>query len=419
MKKVGFFPVFFNLAETSRQVAVAEEWMKRGGEAIFFSHGGDYEYLAEKLGCRVVSVDPIYSDEDIDRLMKYDRLEKLTGTMLPPEWLEEHVVAEREAFQKYNIDAVSIGMDLPASISAPSLGLPLISLVPGVALPPFLKAGGGTYPDVLENSLTKFIPQSWKDWAINKFLLKTRWMTKEFNQVAKKFDVEPFKRSMELWTGDLTLVSDFKEFLGIEATEEYPKENFVGPVMDRIEADLDEDVKRHLDTDKKTIFFSMGSSGQPELFKNILEVLGKTNYHVVASFTSILDENDLPEVADNILLKKFVPGLTVNEMVDVAVLHGGQGTIYTAAYAGRPVIGIPMQYEQQWNINCLSRHGSAKQLSKKFFKGKKLLRALEQIFDNYDSYYQPAQKLSQELPEPKGAKNTAKRMEEFLQDYKK
>jgi hypothetical protein len=65
---IGFFPLFYNLAETCRGVLIAKRYMELGGEAIFFSHGGDYEYLAKDIGCEVIRVNPIYSKDYIDLL---------------------------------------------------------------------------------------------------------------------------------------------------------------------------------------------------------------------------------------------------------------------------------------------------------------------------------------------------------------
>ena len=118
------------------------------------------------------------------------------------------------------------------------------------------------------------------------------------------------------------------------------------------------DIKRHLQKPGKSIMISLGSSGTKELFLKILETLNETDYKVIAVYTSILKEDELPKLNDNILLKKFVPSLkTINQSVDLAILHGGQGTVYTAAYSGKPIIGFPMQFEQHLNLEMLAKHG--------------------------------------------------------------
>ena len=73
---VGFFPLFYNLAETGRAILVAKRYMELGGKAVFFSHGGKYEYLAKDLGYEIVRVNPIYTEESITKIIKINRGEQ-------------------------------------------------------------------------------------------------------------------------------------------------------------------------------------------------------------------------------------------------------------------------------------------------------------------------------------------------------
>ena len=87
-----------------------------------------------------------------------------------------------------------------------------------------------------------------------------------------------------------------------------------------------------------------------------LKALNQTDYNVIATYTSILNEEELPKLNDNILLKKFIPNIAkLNQMVDLAIIHGGRGTVYTAAYSGKPAIGIPLHSEQQHNLDNLAQ----------------------------------------------------------------
>ena len=51
-------------------------------------------------------------------------------------------------------------------------------------------------------------------------------------------------------------------------------------------------------------------------------------------------------------------------MADLAVIHGGIGTVMSAALAGKPVVGVSMRMEQVANLACLDRLGFAIQVSK-------------------------------------------------------
>jgi UDP:flavonoid glycosyltransferase YjiC (YdhE family) len=154
----------------------------------------------------------------------------------------------------------------------------------------------------------------------------------------------------------------------------------------------------------------MGSSGNKGLYLRALRALAGTRYNVVAAYTTILREEELPAVGENVLLQKFVPAEIVNQRADLAVLHGGQGTFYTAAYSGRPVVGIPMQFEQQYNIDILVRHGSAIRLSKRNFREADLLVAIETILGDYRRYRANAEALAQRLPAVDGAQRGAERI---------
>ena len=78
----------------------------------------------------------------------------------------------------------------------------------------------------------------------------------------------------------------------------------------------------------------MGSSGDKRLFLKILEALNKTQYNVVALYANMLKKDELPKTRENILLQEYVPSLeTLLQHVDLAIIHGGRGTVYSVAYS--------------------------------------------------------------------------------------
>ncbi|MHA1192994.1 MAG: glycosyltransferase, partial [Promethearchaeota archaeon] len=122
-----------------------------------------------------------------------------------------------------------------------------------------------------------------------------------------------------------------------------------------------------------------------------------------------------PKIKENILLKQFIKSpQIVNKMVDLAIIHGGRGTVYNVAYSGKPSIGIPTFIEQQYNIDCLVRNGAGLRISRKFFKPEKLLKAINTIFDNYDKYLKNAQELSKKLSGVTGEEKAVERITEIV-----
>jgi len=97
MPLVGFFPLFYNLAESGRAVLVAKRFVELGGRVVFFSHGGRYEKLAEDAGFRVVRCTPLYSDELVQHIVQVNRGEK-KGIAYSESFIRESVESEKQAF---------------------------------------------------------------------------------------------------------------------------------------------------------------------------------------------------------------------------------------------------------------------------------------------------------------------------------
>ena len=212
------------------------------------------------------------------------------------------------------------------------------------------------------------------------------------------------------------------ELLQLPESEINPSEHYIGPIfLDELfnktlpKGQSDDIIKHHLQKPGNSILFSLGSSGKKEFFLKVLKALNKTNYNVIAVYASVLSEDELPAVNDNIILKKYVPSIKkLNQSVDLAILHGGQGTVYTAAYAGKPVIGFPMQFEQHLNLEMLVKQGTARIESRRYFKEQLFLKTIEDVFDNYNFYIKNAQKLASRLPKPEGDKNAAEILLEII-----
>jgi UDP:flavonoid glycosyltransferase YjiC (YdhE family) len=319
-------------------------------------------------------------------------------------------LSEERAYADRGVGLVVTGFNVPCVLSARKARIPLVFIIPGTALPAYFKAGLATFPDTFENSFTHLLPSRLKNRLTNWFMLRSRAGTGAFNRVARRFDLPPVPNSLSLWMGDYTLASDLKEALEIPAEHDLPEEDYIGPLLANLGIPLEEKVKAHLERPGRSIYFAMGSSGNKRLFLRALGALERTGHNVVAAYTTILGEEELPAVGENVLLEKLVPAEIVNERVDLAILHGGQGTFYTAAYSGRPVIGIPMQPEQQYNIDILVRHGSAIRLSKRHFREEALLGAIERILGDYERYRANAEALAQRLPVIDGARKGAERI---------
>lgn len=420
---IGFFPVFYSIGETIPLVKIAKLYIKNGGKAVFFSHGGKYEYLARDINCEVIKLRFLwegYIDKGKKMVEKKAPFEKIIFKVYRKEIIGILVEEEIEFFKKTGVEMIVACFNPTCNISARVLKIPLVFLNSGTTIAPFYKSDFVTYPDNYENIFTKLLPSFIKNQIAKWYLLNNKILVRDFNRVARKYKIQPFKCLNDFYLGDYTLVCDDINFLGLKPTNDFPEENYVGPIAADLfkehKKELDIDIKNHLRKPGKSIFLIMGSTCEKKLFLKILETLNQTNYNVIAVYTTILNKEELPETNENILLKQFVPSpIMIQKMVDLAIIHGGRGTVHTTSYSGKPAIGFPMTVEHQYNIDNLVRNGAAIRVSKKFFEPQKLLNAINTIFCDYDTFLTNAQRLAKKLTKVPGEKKAYQRIIEIIQ----
>jgi len=310
---IGFFPLFYNLAETGRAVLTARRYIEIGGKVVFFSHGGQYEYLARDQGFDIIKVVPQYTKESIRRIISINRGER-KGLPYTEQFLREAVREEIKTYKKTGVKMIISYVNNPSSISARVAGIPLICVIP---------APGTFYlsiPDNYENFFTRLIPRQIKTRLLNWYYMHNKLFLKPFNIVARENNLKPFKSSIEVDYGDATLATQFREFINVFPNQQiFPSEDYVGIIsLEELFIDqfsekkskaIEHDVIQHLNKPGKSILLTMGSSGDKKFFLNILRVLNKTPHRVIVVYTNILNEGELPVFNENILLMKFVPSI--------------------------------------------------------------------------------------------------------------
>ena len=102
-------------------------------------------------------------------------------------------------------------------------------------------------------------------------------------------------------------------------------------------------------------------------------------YQVVCATTHILDPVELGPPSERFFATRFLPAHAVSEMADVVVSHGGQGTVQTAVWAGKPVVGIGFLWEQQANLDGLARAGAGVRIPIHSVTPQRILEAVERV----------------------------------------
>ena len=417
--KWAFFSYGHNLGDFTRALETAKGMKETGAKVKFFNHGGVHNGMISKAGIEEEDLQPELTWEQHEIIMDINRYKAKVGTPLPittDQWIKM-AEADLKALDEYKPNGVYAGLNLSCMISVPFAKLPMVTQVPTVNCPAFIHKEMYNMPNTMERNLfmRHILPGAIKRKIMKRVLLKdsAKASLTTFNEARKHFGLEPIYNITDLVRGDITLLPDLPILSGLPEEDLTPGYHYTGPIFSMMDMPVADEIKKVFSRPGINIFCSLGSSGFPETLKTIIETLRQEEeYNIVCSTTTILNPEDLGPNTDRFYACKFMPAHLVNEMADIAILHGGQGTIQTAVWAGTPVVGIGFQAEQQANIDGIARAGMAIRIPIYSVSPKKILKAVRKI--KHDKYKRNAAIMQEKVRATNGVKKSVEVMNDFV-----
>jgi MGT family glycosyltransferase len=126
------------------------------------------------------------------------------------------------------------------------------------------------------------------------------------------------------------------------------------------------------------IYLSLGSLGSAdvELMKRLVSVLGRTPHRYIVSKGPLADTYDLP---DNMWGAQQVPQTNVLPLVDLVITHGGNNTTTESFHFGKPMILLPLFWDQYDNAQRVHETGFGVRLPTYTFADEQLTGAVDQL----------------------------------------
>ena len=374
-----FAPRAFNLAETSRMVEIAKGAVRHEEasgvfDIRFISDGGEFENLIEKHGFDLTRMEPRLTKEKIEHIAKVDRGERFAPAFTDAE-IDERVKNEARFLHDVAPAAVVTGSYATIPLSCRIAKVPLVWVIQTTWLPEFFEHGAGL-TDRLGAGLLRVAADAVVLGFINFWI--RRGFLNGINRAARRFRVDGFPSIFDFWRGDINLVAEPPEFSGVKLP---PGHTYIGPLIPGDEFPMPRAVAE-IPRDRPLIYFAMGSSGTPDIVARIVESFEGKPYWVVAPVKFHLAKTPNVRVPSNVLVTDWLPALEVNEMADLAVIHGGIGTVMAAAMAGKPVVGVGMQMEQVANLACLERLGFGIRVAKSRDPSRRIQAAIERLLND-------------------------------------
>jgi UDP:flavonoid glycosyltransferase YjiC (YdhE family) len=382
-KKILLFaPVTFDLAETTRMIEIAKGIRNHPAasqvfDIQFISNGGDLEHLIEDEGFKLQRLEPRFTPEKIEFIGKVDR-----GEIYAPALSQQEMIALIDNEVKYLKElaptAVITGSYMTIPITCRILKIPLVWVIQSTWLEPFFRHGAGTTDSIRFKPVKELA--DWFVWLFINFWIRYGFMD-PVNKAARHYRVKGYASIFDYWRGDITLVAEPEEFTGVKLPPDY---YYTGPLIARQNFPIPEEV-RNIPHDLPIIYFAMGSSGTPEIIAKIIESFEGKPYRVIAPVKNHLDKVPGVKIPSNVLVTGWLPAHEVNKLADLSLIHGGIGTVMTAAYVGKPVVGVGMQPEQVANLAVLVRKGFAIRVSKSIDPSKKIQEAIQFLLSDNEA----------------------------------
>jgi UDP:flavonoid glycosyltransferase YjiC (YdhE family) len=405
MKTLLFAPENFNIAETTRMIEIARA-CGDNFHCEFFGYGGEYEHLIRQAGFVCHTLSPRLTPQRVEELWKADRMER-GGKIFTAQEMTERVGNELALYTAVKPTAVVIGFTLSTFISARAAKIPLVSVNPLALTGPFFQANPTVWGEMLRGTPLGWLPGGLVNRAVNAWGQRTKVWTKPMNRVAKEFGVRPFTSLTDIFRGDYTLVTDIPQLTGVPDLP--PNWQYVGPIYARLEGEVPPEIAS-LPRDRPIIYFAMGSSANQDVLVKVMQMFAGQPYTVIAPIKRHLAGLDVT-VPDNVQVFDWLPAHKVNPLADVAVIHGGQGTVQTACASGTPFLGIGLQPEQDINVLQGAQFGNALHLNRYALNEERVLTAVHRLLTE-PAFHHKATELRDELAHWPGAANVA----QFLQE---
>ncbi len=126
------------------------------------------------------------------------------------------------------------------------------------------------------------------------------------------------------------------------------------------------------------VYLSLGSLGSAdvELMRRLVDVLAASPHRFIVSKGP---QHDELELADNMWGEEFLPQPAILPLVDLVITHGGNNTTTECLHVGKPMIVLPLFWDQMDNAQRIDETGLGLRLAPYTFDPAELLGGIERL----------------------------------------
>ena len=164
--------------------------------------------------------------------------------------------------------------------------------------------------------------------------------------------------------------------------------------------------------DGALIYVSLGSLGSADvpLMERLVDVLSRTPHRYVVSKGP---QHDTYELAANMTGGEFLPQTSILPHVDLVITHGGNNTTTECMYFGKPMIVLPIFWDQHDNAQRVHETSFGLRLPTYSFEEKELTTAIDRLLTDM-ALRRRLDEASMRLQAHPGTKRAADLIEELV-----
>ncbi|MGK2852376.1 MAG: glycosyltransferase [Candidatus Limnocylindrales bacterium] len=178
--------------------------------------------------------------------------------------------------------------------------------------------------------------------------------------------------------------SPYLNLYSYPAEADYERAVPLGPTWHRLDstvraADTTWELPAHLrERDGALIYLSLGSLGSADvgLMQRLVDLLATTEHRVIVSKGPLAEQITLH---DNQVGEAFLPQPAILPQVDLVITHGGNNTVTEAFHHGKPMIVLPLFWDQVDNAQRVDETGFGRRLSTYGFRDQELTDAIDEL----------------------------------------
>lgn len=292
-------------------------------------------------------------------------------------------------------------LTFPALHTSPAPFVRIVSCnpaeVPGEGVPP-------AYSGLAADS-----PESWTEYREE--LRRTHQdMWDDFNTWAQEQGVGPLPDLEFIHSGTMNLYV-FPEELDYVGTR--PLDDTWHRIDSSVrETDVDIELPEAFTSgERPLIYFSLGSLGSADvaLMNRILSVLATMDVYVIVSKGPLHDEITL---ADNMFGAEFLPQTKLIPRSDLVITHGGNNTVTESMHFGKPMVLLPLFWDQYDNAQRVHEKGYGRRLPTYAFTDEDLKHAITEVLGD-DELLARVQAAGERIRSRDGLRRAADLLEEL------